>query len=187
MLLSRIVALSLLTISTTVMADTIDINFRDTSAQLQYKSSMGRDALGKTEFHIGVLYANKNNTLVDLGVLVKDEVGSNAPGFSVGVGIKALAAKTVNTSERALALGGMVRYSPPEASRMGIVGEFYLSPSIVTYGDADRYSETGVRLEYEIISQAAAYIGYRKIQFGLKAVPNVMLDEGAFVGVRMSF
>jgi hypothetical protein len=187
MLLRRLVALSLFTISTTAMADTIDINLRDTSAQIQYKSSMGRDALGKTEFHMGVLYANKNNALGDLGVLVKDEVGHNAPGFSVGIGIKGLVADTKGANESALALGGMLRYSPPAVSRLGIVGSVYFSPKITTFGDADRFTETGLRLEYEVIPQAAAYLGYRKIRFGLNAAPDVILDEGVHVGVRLSF
>ena len=70
MLLRNIVALLLLVISTTALADSIDINLRDTSAQFQYKSSMGRDALGKTEFHIGLLYVDRNNLLGDFGILV---------------------------------------------------------------------------------------------------------------------
>ena len=187
MLLRHVVALSLLATSNTVFADAIDINLRDTSAQFQYKSSMGRDALGKTEFHLGFLYATKNNSLGDMGLLVKDELGDNAPGFSVGVGIKGLLAKTKGTNDSALALGGMLRYSPPAVSRLGIVGQVYFSPSIVTFGDADRYTETVGRMEYEVIPQATAYLGYRKIKFGLKAAPNVILDEGFHVGVRISF
>jgi hypothetical protein len=192
MLLRRIVALSLLAVSTSALADTIDINLSDTSAQFQYKSSMGRDALGKTEFHLGVLYVDNNNLLGDFGLLVKDELGSNAPGFSVGVGIKGVVARvkggnpeTSNAS--ALALGGMVRYSPPAIRRLGFVGEVYLSPNIVTFGDANRYVEAGVRMEYEVIPQAVVYLGYRKIGFGLKTQPDATLDEGFNLGVRISF
>ena len=192
MLLRRIVALSLLAVSTSALADTIDINLSDTSAQFQYKSSMGRDALGKTEFHLGVLYVDNNNLLGDFGLLVKDELGSNAPGFSVGVGIKGVVARvkggnpeTSNAS--ALALGGMVRYSPPAIRRLGFVGEVYLSPNIVTFGDANRYVEAGVRMEYEVIPQAVVYLGYRKIGFGLKNQPDATLDEGFNLGVRISF
>jgi hypothetical protein len=198
MLLRRTVALSLLAVSTTVafstlaLADTIDINLRDTSAQLQYKSSMGRDALGKTEFHMGVLYVNKNNMLGDFGLLVKDEVGSGAPGLSIGVGIKGVVAKVTGnnpaaSNASALALGGLVRYSPPAASRLGIVGQVYLSPNIVTFGDADRYVETGARVEFEVIPQAVVYLGYRRIGFGLKARPYAILDEGVNFGLRISF
>lgn len=193
MLLRHTVAVLLLAASTMVMADTIDINLRDTSAQFQYKSSMGRDALGKTEFHVGVLYVNKNNLLSDFGLLVKDELGGNAPGFSVGVGIKGVVAKvtgnnSTDNNASALALGALVRYSPPATPRFGIVGQMYLSPNIVTFGDADRYIETAARLEYEVIPQAVAYIGYRRIAFGLKAQPSyAILDEGVNLGVRISF
>jgi hypothetical protein len=189
---SLLVVSTLVTISTTAIADTLDINLRDTSAQIQYKSSMGRDALGKTEFHLGALYVDRNNLLGDFGVLVKDELGGNAPGFSVGVGIKGLVAKVrgdnpTNSNASALALGGLVRYSPPTISRLGIVGEVYLSPNIVTFGDATRYAEANARVEFEVIPQSVIYLGYRRIGFGIKNRPYTILDEGVNLGVRMSF
>jgi hypothetical protein len=199
MLLRPVVALSLLTVSTIVifstsaMADTIDLNLRDSSAQFQYISSMGRDALGKSVFHLGVLYVDSHNVLADFGLFVKDELGGNAPGFSVGVGIKGLAAKvtssdnTTNNDASAVALGGLVRYSPPTIPRFGVVGMVYLSPNILTFGDADRYIETQARMEFEIIPQSVIYLGYRKIDFGLKSQPNTTLDEGAYIGVKISF
>lgn len=190
MLSRNILALSLLTLSTTALADSIDLNLRNSSAQFQYSTAMGRDALGNTEFHVGALYANPhhaNNSLVDFGVMVKDAVGSSAPGFSVGVGIKGLAAHTEGTNESAIAIGGMLRYSPPGLPRMGVIGQVYLAPNITTFGSAEKYTEADARLEYEIIPSAAAYIGYRKIQFGLNNGSDALVDEGAFIGVRMSF
>lgn len=190
MLLRRIVALSLLTFCTAAMADGIDLNLRNSSAQFQYDSAMGRDSLGKTEFFVGALYSDSNNsqnTLGELGLMVKDELGGNAPGFSVGVGIKGLLAHTQGTNESAVALGGMIRYSPPSLPRMGIIGQLYFSPNITTFGDARRYEDASARLEYVIIPNAAAYIGYRDISFNLNNGPNATVDQGAFVGVRMSF
>jgi hypothetical protein len=190
MLLRRIVVISLLTACTTAMADTIDLNLRNSSVQFQYNSAMGRDTLGKTEFFVGGLYSdtnNSHNTLGDIGLMVKDELGGNAPGFSVGVGIKGLFAHTQGTNESALALGGMIRYSPPSLPRLGIGGQLYFSPNITTFGDADRYEETLLQLEYVIIPNAAAYIGYRDISFNLNNGPNTTVDQGAFIGVRMSF
>jgi hypothetical protein len=199
MSLRRIVPVYLLafstmaTVSTTALADTVDINLRDTSAQFQYISSLGRDPLGKTKFHAGVLYVNRHNMLGDFGLVVQDELGDNAPGFSVGVGIKGLAAKvtgnnsTIVNNTSALALGGLVRYSPPDTQRLGVVGEVYMSPNIVTFGDANRYVETNLRVEYEVIPQAVAYVGYRKIKFGINNRPDAILDEGVNLGVRISF
>jgi hypothetical protein len=190
MLSRNIVALSLLTLASTAIADTIDLNLRNSSAQVQYSSAMGRAALGKTELHFGVLYSNAdnaNNTLGDVGIVVKDEVGSKAPGFSVGVGIKGLAAHTQGTNESGVAIGGLIRYTPPSIPRMSLVGQLYFAPNITTFGDADRYGETMVQLEYDVISNAAAYIGYRNIKFDLNNGSNAKVDEGAYIGVRMSF
>jgi hypothetical protein len=178
--------------STAALADTVDINLRDTSAQIQYISSLGRDPLGNTKFHAGVLYVNRDNMLGDFGLSVQDQLGDNAPGFSVGVGIKGVVAKvsggsTTVSSTSAMALGALVRYSPPATQRLGLVGEVYMSPNIVTFGDADRYVESNVRAEYEVIPQAVAYVGYRRIQFGITNGPNEILDEGVNLGVRISF
>ncbi|MFZ2541435.1 MAG: YfaZ family outer membrane protein [Gallionella sp.] len=187
MFLRRIFALSLFAVSTPSLADVIDINVRDASAQFQYSASMGRDTLGRSEMHLGFLYTNKNNTLGDLGILVQDEVGSSAPGVTVGVGVKGLVAKAQNNHARALAIGGLVRFSPFTDTRFGITGLIYLSPNIVTFGDANRYIETGLKLDYEVIPQAVAYVGYRKIKLGLKLSPDALLDEGANIGVKISF
>jgi hypothetical protein len=189
MLLRRVVALSLLTLCTTAMADTMDLNLRNSSAQFQYSAAMGRDSLGKTEFHVGALYSdsnNSNNTYGDFGVEVKDEIGSKAPGFSVGIGIKGLVAHTQGTNESGVAMGGMLRYSPPSISRLGIVGQLYFAPNVTTFGDADRYVETVARLEYDVIPSAAAYIGYRDMYFNFNS-GDATVDQGAFIGVRMSF
>jgi len=192
MLLRSIVLFSLTVFSASTLADTVDVNLRDNSAQFQYKSSLGRDALGNTEFHAGALYADKNNMMADFGLLVKDDLGDNAPGFSVGVGIKGISAKVSGNSNTAkttaaMALGGFLRYSPPATPRLGVVGQIYLSPNITTFGDADRYVEATIRGEYEVIPAAVVYLGYRRIGFGIKNSAYAVLDEGGFLGVRLSF
>lgn len=191
MLSRNIVALSLLIFGTTAMADTLDLNLRNSAAQVQYATSMGRDSLGKTEFHFGALYSdsdNQHNTLGDFGIVVKDEVGSSAPGWSVGAGIKGVVSHTDGTNESAIAIGGLIRYSPPGLPRMGIVGQLYFAPNITTFSDANRYVEDGLQVEYSIVSNAAAYLGYRNIQFNINSTSsNATVDEGVFVGVRMTF
>lgn len=187
MFLRHLVALSLIATSSTTLADSFDVNLRDTSAQLQYSAALGKATLGKSELHLGYLYTSKTNSYADLGMVVKDEAGANAPGLVVGVGFKGLIAKVNANNASALALGGLVRYSPPSVTRIGFVGTAYWSPNILTFGDADRTIETGARVEYEVIPQAAVYLGYRKINVGLKNAGNAKLEEGAHIGVRMSF
>ena len=173
--------------STSTWADAIDINLGDNSAQFQYSSAMGRDSLGKSEFHMGFLYTDQDNLFGDAGILVKNEVGSDVPGVTVGVGVKGLMATTDSNDAMALALGGQIHLALPAASRFGIAGQFYFAPKIVSFGDADRFIETGARLEYEILPQAVVYLGYRKIKFGLEIGPDTVLDEGAHVGLKLTF
>ncbi len=189
MVLRGFLAVSLLASSVAANADAIDINLRDNAAQVQYKAAMGGTNLGKSEFHMGGLYSQPNNVMADIGILVKDDIGGNAPGVSAGVGVKALAARVTpaKLSASALAIGGVVRYSPPTARRFGIAGELYLSPSIMTFGQADRYLETTVRAEYEMIPQAQIYLAYRKMDFNLKVLGTQTLDQGFNVGVKLSF
>ena len=185
-------SLAIAMVSAPAGAGALDINLGDNSAQLQYSSAMGRDSLGKSEFHMGFLYTGQDDLFGDVGILVKNEAGSGLPGVTVGIGVKGIMATTKNrnapnSDALALALGGQVRFSPPSASRFGIVGQLYAAPNIVTFGDADRFVETAVRLEYEVLPQAVAYLGYRKIKFGLETGPNVVLDEGAHIGVKITF
>lgn len=186
MFLHRILALSLIVFSSTALADAVDINLRDNSAQIQYNASMGRDTLGRSELRAGFLYTSNKSSLFDFGLLVQDDV-AGARGVTVGLGMKALIAKTRINNTRAVALGGLVRFAPFTDTRFGISGRVYMSPNIVTFGDADRYTETGLKLDYEVIPQAVAYIGYRKIKLGLKIPPDEILDEGVHLGVTISF
>ncbi|MGB8517829.1 MAG: YfaZ family outer membrane protein [Gallionella sp.] len=184
------VAVFLLAFSAGAFADAIDFNLRDTSAQLQYKAALGGTNLGKSEFDFGGIYTSNNNLLGEAGILVKDDLGGNAPGVSVGVGLKALSAriKPISMNATALAMGGMVRYSPPAERRLGFVAQLYLSPNITTFGGADRYMETGARIEYELIPSAVVYLGYRNISFNVKNTnTSASFDEGVHIGVRMSF
>lgn len=188
MSLRHVVTLSLFAMSTTALADALDVNLRDNSAQFQYRAAMGTATLGKSEMHLGYLYTSKsNNSFADLGILVKDEVTSDAPGLTVGFGMKGLIARVNTNNASAIALGGLVRYALPAAPRVGLVASAYWSPNILTFGDADRSIETGMRVEYEVIPQAAAYVGYRKIRFGMKNSSDATLEEGAHIGVRLSF
>lgn len=187
MLLRNFFALSLLTASTAVLADTVDFNLRDNAVQLQYIAPMGRDTLGSSELHAGFLYTNDHNRFGDFGLLVKGAVGNSDSGVTAGVGIKGVIASVKASDALAIALGGQVRFAIPPVPRLGVVGQLYFSPNIVTYRDAERFVEAGARVEYELIPQASAYLGYRRISFNLKAKSDVTLDTGFHIGVRMSF
>lgn len=192
MLLRHVLAIFISAISASVFADSLDVSLSNDVAQFQYIAPMGHVGQGKSEAHMGFLYNNSNNVLGDIGLLVMNN-GGNTAAVSFGVGIKVVAATIEKNNTMALALGGQARLSPSDDKKLGIIGQLYFAPDVVTFGDADRFIETGVRVEYEIMQQAAAYVGYRKIKFNVNALPapfpavGMVLDEGIHAGVRVAF
>jgi hypothetical protein len=188
MFFSRALMIFALTTSSVAFADTLDINLRDNSAQIKYSASMGTDTLGKSELHFGALYAGKENFLADSGLLVQDQIGVNFPNITFGMGIKAVLARTNVNDASAVAFGALVAIKPLPDPRLNIVGQVYASPTILSFGQATRFIETAARIEFEIIPQALAYIGYRTTRFDLKNnLSATQLDDGLTIGLRMSF
>ena len=186
MLLRRMLAIVVLGSSTAVFADAIDINLSNDVAQIQYLAAMGQVGQGKSAFHAGFLYNDSNNGMGDIGLMVMTHADES--DVTLGVGAKIVAVSMNSNHAMALALGGQVRVAPLPDKKFGIIGNAHLAPDIVAFGDADRYTETGVRVEYEILPQAAAYAGYRKIKFGAKpGGVDYTLDEGIHIGVRVAF
>lgn len=187
MFLRRFIFIVLLSASNIVLADTIDISLRDSSAYLKYSASMGRDTLGKSELFLGALYSDKDNFLTDLGLLVQDEVNSEAPIITAGFGIKALAGRAQANDVAAIAVGAMIGVKPFVDPRVNLVGEVFVSPKILSFSEATRYIGTAARIEFEIIPQALAYVGYRSTRFDLLTKPTAKIDDGLHVGLRMTF
>ena len=177
--------------STAALADALDINLNNNTAQFQYSTASGFNAQGKADIHLGVLYNNVNSVLINAGLMVANNL-EGAPGLSIGVGMEALAATIkdnplLKSNASAVAVDGQVRYSPPGASQLGLVGEVHYAPRILTFGDAIRYSLAAARVEFELSPQAMVYVGYRRVSFGIKNAPAAVLDNGGLVGFKLAF
>lgn len=191
MLLRYLVAFSMLTASTAVLADALEVNLNNNTAQFEYGTASGPGAQGKADLHAGFLYNNARSFLVNAGIMVVNSQ-ERAPGFSLGIGMEGLAAiikdnPLPSSNATAVALDGLVRYSPPTSSQLGFVGDLHYAPHILTFGDAVRYTQAGVRVEYELAPQTLVYVGYRRITFGIKNAPAVVVDNGALIGFKVAF
>jgi hypothetical protein len=195
----HIVTLVLILDSATVWAENIDLNLRGSSIQIQYGFPMSEENPEKSEFHVGALYNETQNLMGDFGFLINntkaapdsppEEIPSGvfAPKFATSFGMKGVITNTKPRALSSVAFGVQLHFSPSSAPRFGILGQFYYAPSIVAFGGANRYVETGLRLEYEILPQTIAYLGYRRIEFGLKLLPAIIFDSGAQVGMKINF
>jgi hypothetical protein len=189
MMLRKILAISLLSVTSIATADTLDIGLSNTTAQFKYGVASG--LAGKSEVYAELMYNDKNSVIGGVGLLVaNDEV--KVPGLTIGIGAKVVAATVKDTPSRknnsAVALGAQVRYELPAERRVAFAGEAYLAPQIITFGDADQYRQYGARAEFSVSPQLQVYAGYRKTWFSLKnSGGDAVLINGPHVGVQMSF
>jgi opacity protein-like surface antigen len=191
MLMRYLAAFFMLCASTTALADAIDINLNNNTAQFQYSTATPNSSQGQSDVHAGFLYNNSHSVLVNAGIMVQNDL-EGASGISIGVGMEGLAAvikdnPPTKSNATALALDGRVRFSPPGASQLGFIGEVHYAPNIISFADATRYMLAMARVAYEISPETEVYAGYRRIAFGIKNGPNAVLDSGVHVGIKLAF
>lgn len=189
-MLRRLVAVSLCAISSAAVADTLDINLSNSTAQFKY--SMVSGIAGKSDLFASFMYNDVNSALAEGGLLVMNEEGS-VPGLSFGIGAKVVAASLnqVAPSRKwvsGVALGAQARYEIPADRRFALVGEYHYAPKIISFGDSERYYQGGVRAEYAVSSLTQAYVGYRTTKFYLASTQTpCVLDNGPHIGVKLAF
>ena len=188
-MLRKILAISLLSVTTVATADTLDIGLSNSTAQFKY--GVPSSVAGKSEIYAELMYNNVNSVVGGAGLLVaNDEL--QVPGLTIGVGAKVVAATIRETPTRkntsAVALGAQVRYELPAERRVAFSGELYYAPEIITFGDARHYQQYGARAEFSVSPQLQVYAGYRKTSFTLKTTgTDAVLINGPHIGVQLSF
>ncbi|HEY5994685.1 MAG TPA: YfaZ family outer membrane protein [Gallionellaceae bacterium] len=185
-----VAAFSMLTAGT-AMADMLDINLNNNTAQFQYSTASGPNDQGRANLHAGFLYNNANSVLGNAGIMVTNGLEA-APGFSVGVGMEGVVAVIKDVpptryTASAIALDALLRFSPSTARNVAFVGELHYAPKILAFGDAQRFSQGVIRVEYELAPSTTVYLGVRQTSFGLKNTRAADLDRGVHVGFKMAF
>lgn len=184
-------ALFLLGCGPQLAAQELDINLSNDSALFRYIGHQsGGSTFGGTETDLGFLYTTDDDIVGMFGIQVTGETGSGSPGLQAGVGLKAFGATAdeADADVFALTLGGQLQYRPQSLSRVLVGVDGFFSPDIVTFVDAESFSFVSARVGYEILPQATAYLGYRKIRADLEnGGGEVTIESGGHVGVMLTF
>ncbi|MCW8829818.1 MAG: YfaZ family protein [Gammaproteobacteria bacterium] len=173
-------------ITTTAVADNVDVNLRDDALRAGYSMEMNDGLSANFGFLLNDDDKQLDDTMLHAGLLVSGENWSEKGTFDISLGGRVIYAAPDNVDLAALALGGELRFSP--VHRLGIGGSAYYAPGITAFMDAEAYSEFGIKVDYQVLPQAFVYVGYRSIEVDIENGPdNVELDEGVHVGVKMLF
>jgi hypothetical protein len=166
----------------------LDINLSDDSVRVRVGQDLAGSAQGRKQYGVGMLYNTDDNAMLDLWFQITDEAGSKAPGLDLSVGPKAYFGATDTQEYLAFALGGALIYRPLSANRMVMVADGFIAPSIITFLDADNMWEINLRIGYEILPSAVAYLSYRQIRANFEvAEDEEVIDRGGQVGLDLRF
>jgi hypothetical protein len=192
MMFRRIVSVFLLIASPAAFADALDISLNNNAAAFSFSTTAGALIQGNSDIHVGMLYNESMNTLVDAGLLVKGDEG-DASGLSLSVGAKVLVGMIKNYSTQtenvaAIVIGGELAYVFPEAKQLSAAFHYFAGPKITSFGDANRANQWGLSLNYEVGQGTKVYVEYREANFGITTTgQTATLDSGTYLGVKLSF
>lgn len=175
-----------------VLADSIDLNINDDSMRAVYEADMGSANKGLA-LDAGYYYNDSESAsrsdadMMHVGLHVTGDNWSQSGVFNIKVGGRMIYTSLAsNVDVMALGLGGEVRFSP--VRRVGIGASAYYAPRIATFLDGERYSEYGVKLDYQLLTQAFVYVGYRQINVEVENIGDkIELDDSAHLGLKLLF
>ena len=183
---SRIILLlSALLMSGTASSEEINIQLSDDTARFMYLTEAFGQDFGRLELEAGFLYNENDDTLVNLGLLVRGE--SVSVPLIVAIGARAYYADLANYNVSAVAIGGDLLFSPETWGGFGLGLFYYAAPSVVSFGDADGLTEYGAYVNFQITPQARVAMGYQRIDAEIVNAATVIIDKGSYFGINISF
>lgn len=183
--------IALMTLSAAASAATLtpvnmlDFNLDDNTVRGSFVTPITRTGLYA---NVGWMHNTDRGDVANAGVQLLGDAGVGPNPLHAGIGGQFfyINPKHGDADGESVALGGFVQYQLPRFNRIGFGGHVYYSPSIISFGDVDRYFEYGVRAGYQVLRNANVYVGYRQIKADFGG-GYFDLDSGFHVGVNLTF
>jgi len=170
-------------------AETLDLSLGSDSASAALGGPL-RSGRANAAYDLGFLYSDDRDVglkQAHAGLLVTGDAGARDADVNAGLGVRAVAADFDGGSGGAIDLGGKVEIRVPNFNRLGITAYGWYAPKIISFGDFDQNTEFGVMLDYEVIRDAALFVGYREIRFELDDAGEDKVDDSIIAGLRLEF
>lgn len=170
-------------------AETLDLSLGSDSAGAALGGPL-RSGRANAAYDLGFLYSDDRDVglkQAHAGLLVTGDAGARDADVNAGLGVRAVAADFDSGSGGAVDLGGKVEIRIPNFNRLGITAYAWYAPEIISFGDFDQNTEFGVMLDYEVIRDAALFVGYREIRFELDDADEDKVDDSIIAGLRLEF
>ena len=183
---SRVILLVLAMIFTTSSyAQGIRIQLGNQTARFTYLTEAFGQDFGRLELEAGLMYTENDDYLLNIGLLVRGE--SLSVPLVVAIGARAYYADITPYKIGAIAIGADMLLSPESWGGLGLGAYFYTAPGVVSFADAEKFTEYGVYLSYQITPQAKIALGYQNIEADTTLVNNIEIDKSGYFAVSIEF
>ncbi|WP_428309163.1 YfaZ family outer membrane protein [Hydrocarboniphaga sp.] len=173
-------------------AETLDLNINDDAVFGQFSGPLSHvfnNADG--EYQLGGLYSDdKNLSLTNLhaGFMLSGDAGAQEAKLTAGIGLRGQYTDTKVDTGGGAAIGGQFDVRFAGFDRLGFQGYVWYQPKVLGLGDIDSQLDWALTADYQILRNAAVYLGYRKVRIdSSKNHGNYTADDGAIFGLRLTF
>jgi hypothetical protein len=166
-------------------AHELDLSFNDSAVRVAY-ANVVRDNL---RLEAGWLTDSDEGDVVHGSFLVTGEAAPASQKVTGGIGVR-LAALDGEGGDRdgwGLAIGGSLRWVVPRYDRFSVTGEYYWAPEVLSGGDAEKYVDGTIRVNYSITRQADLFVGARYTGAEFDDRPEILFDTGMHAGLNLRF
>jgi hypothetical protein len=187
--------LGVLVAGTPARAELFDASIGEDSVRLAVSGPLSRlFAVDKGEYEFGGQFGDiddfesEDYFTLHAGATLRGDAGSS-PDASLtgGLGARLQYVSADGEHGGALAFGGNGTLKLLQANRLRFNASLWYGPDAASFGDIDEYLEYGVSIGYEILREAELYVGYRAVEVGLDGGPDVDLEDGVHIGMRLQF
>ncbi len=135
----------------------------------------------------GYMYHEGSRNIINIDLHAKGQTAIGNLPTTVGVGLQFTGFDDDGTKGSALGLGGFARMNIPELPGLSFETALHYAPSILSFGDSDDLTSLRIQANYRIIQSADVFAGYNYLHTEIDDDPDITLDEGVFVGMKLMF
>ena len=186
-----LIATALMTATGASQAEVFDANASGDSVRITVNGPLSRlfsDVKG--EYDVGGLFGNDDRDddiwAAHGGVMLTGDAGAQQANVTAGLGARLQYVDAEFDDGGALELGGRLEVRMPGYDRVGFSAYAWYGPEAASFGDLDDVFEYAVAIEYEILRDAAIYIGYRKLEADFGDAGETE-EDGVHGGIRLKF
>lgn len=177
----------MLTASSSVFANSLDLSFNDDTARV----AGAFEPAENLQINASWLHHQDRGDVASLGLFQVGFASSGNQPLEAGLGGKVVFTDAENRfgggSGSSIALGGFGRWVIPGADRFAVGGELYFAPGVLSFSDQDGYREAAVYGSYDVLKSTYVYLGYRYVKADYDNRRNLAFDDQFHIGFRMNF